>query len=273
MIQKLIFFIVAIAIIVVIPACQGGTKSSKGQSEKAEINKEQVASEVREFVYPLPTSFEVTEMLNRIEAAYIISLCNPVENVEKYLSEKSKALALGVYGADLSYSSTYNQKQQTVDYMNVSRQLVDDLDIASAIDPNIVKKLEENEGNKDKMVELITNTFYDTYEYLQQNERASVSMLVMAGSWIEALYIATHISEETFSNKEMVKIVMDQKAPLDKLMELLADFEGEAAIDETIALLAPLHTIYTSIEEGGITQQQMTDITNEVNIARHKLVE
>ena len=65
----------------------------------------------------------------------------------------------------------------------------------------------------------ITKTFYDTYEYLNNNGRGSVSVLVLAGSWVEALYISTHISEDTYNNVEMIKIIMEQKEPLNKLMD------------------------------------------------------
>ncbi|TAJ14067.1 hypothetical protein DMA11_06865 [Marinilabiliaceae bacterium JC017] len=260
-------------IIALLPSCQGGGKSSSQKTESTELKKEKVEKEVREFIYPLPTSFEVTEMLNRIEAAYILSLSNPTGNVEKYLTEKSKGLNLGVYGADLSYASTYNQKQETADYMNASKKLVDELDIAAALTPDIVEKIEQNEDNKDELVKIITNSFYDTYEYLNENGRASVSSLVMAGSWVEALYIATHISEDTFNNKEMVKIVMDQKEPLNKLMEILKGFTDNSDIQWTVELLEPLHTIYNSVEEGGITKEQMEAIAVKVKEARDKIVE
>src|SRR5690606_28686195 len=99
-------------------ACNMKRKSSGDNAESTDtLEKTRVEQDVREFVYPLPTTFEVTEMLNRIGAAYILTLSNPVSNVERYLTEKAKAINLGVYSADLSYASTYNQKQATIDYM------------------------------------------------------------------------------------------------------------------------------------------------------------
>lgn len=266
--------LVLMAIILVFPACKMGRKSSGNDSAASgELDKARVEKDVREFVYPLPTSFEVTEMLNRIGAAYILTLTNPVANVEKYLTEKSKAINLGIYGADLSYASTYNQKQEVISFMDVSKKLIDALNISGAISPDIVEQVEANQDDKDKLVEIITNSFYDTYEYLNRSDRGSVSMLVLAGSWVEALYISTHISQDTYNNKEMVKIVMEQKTSLNKLVSLMEVVKDNAAVAETLSLLANIHAIYNSIEEGAISKDQMDSIVKEINVVRTKMVE
>ena len=159
-------------------ACSSPKKPAKVEAPVAELKKDTVKKDVREFVYPLPSAFEVTEMLNRIEAAYIFSLSNPTSNVDKYLSTKSQALNLGVYSADLSYASTYNQKQQTIDFMNASTALITKLDMQSALDAKLLEKVEANIDSKEALVEIITNSFYDTYEYLNKNDRSSLSILV-----------------------------------------------------------------------------------------------
>jgi len=257
-------------VIISFTSCQGGKQ--KKAATGSEIEKEAVKSEVKKVVYPLPTSFEVTEMLNRIEAAYIFSLCNPPENIDNNITEKEKALALGVYGADLSYSSTYNQKQRILEYMNVSKKLLEELDIAAAVDANIIEEIENAENDKDKLVDIITNSFYSTYMYLHNNDREPVSLLIMTGSWVEALYIATHISDETFDNKEMVTIIMNQKEHLTKLMSLLKTYKDNPAVSEVIEVLSPLADIYTGIDEGSITKKQMKEVAKEIEVARTKIV-
>ncbi|MCG8578905.1 MAG: hypothetical protein MI866_03260 [Bacteroidales bacterium] len=258
-----------IAATMMLTACN----SKKAKKDKApEIKKEKVEKEVREFVYPLPTSFEVTEMLNRIEAAYILSLSNPASNVDKYLTEKAQALNLGIYSADLSYASTYRQQQETLDFMNSSKSLIDKLDISPALDKELLEVIENNLDNKDELVKVITNSFYNTYEYLNKNDRGSVSLLVISGSWVEALYIATHISEETFSNKEMVAIIMKQKEPLNKLMTMLEVYAANEDIKATMDDLKILQEIYNSTDEGSITMDQLDAIEKNVAVLREKYV-
>ncbi|HLW10110.1 MAG TPA: hypothetical protein VKX35_06900 [Fermentimonas sp.] len=268
------FLSILLIALLALSACKIGRKSPSDSTQPAEtLKREKVEQDVREFVYPLPTSFEITEMLNRIGAAYILNLSNPTDNVKKYLTEKSKALNLGIYSADLSYASTYNQKQTTSDYMSVSKILIDALNISAAIDPNIVSQIEAKQDDKEALVDLITNTFYDTYEHLNKNNRSAVSMLILAGSWVEGLYIVTHISEDTYNNKEMVKLVMDQKSSLNKLIELMKVTESDPAIAETLKLLKPIQNIYNSIDAGSITENQLHGITSEVNKIRATIIQ
>jgi hypothetical protein len=257
--------------IILFSACQGsGQKTKKAQEPK--IKKEEIKEEVKKVVYPLPTSFEVTEMLNRIEASYIYTLSNPPEKADSYITEKEKALALGAYGADLSYASTYNQKQRVLEYMNVSKKLLEELDISAAVDPKIIEELENAGNDKDKLVEIVTNSFYSTYSYLISNGRAPVAFLIMSGSWVEALYIATHISEETFENKEMVTIIMKEKEHLDKLMGFLEKYKSSDDVASVIEILTPLYETYNSMDATSITKQQMLEIAKEVDVARKQIL-
>lgn len=262
----------AAAILGLSGCCGNSKKTDSDSSVVTDIKKEQVRENVSEFVYPLPTPFEVTNMLNRIGASYILSLSNPAENAEKYFTEKSKALNLGVYSADLSYASTYNQKQNTIDYMNASNKLIEELDFSEAIDENLPEKIEKFENDREKLIDLISNSFYKTYEYLNKNDRAAVSVMVLTGSWVEGLYIATHISEDTYNNVEMVKIVMEQKEPLNQLMDMINEFSGSEEIKETGVMLEKLHGIFNQLDDGSISQEQMQAITTEVAAVRDAIV-
>jgi hypothetical protein len=273
--QSLIATVLSVSLM--FSACQSGkkkegTKEEKKSASVQKIEKKEIEQDVREFVYPLPTSFEVTEMLNRIGASYILTLSNPAEDVDKYLTEKKQALNLGVYGADLSYASTYNQKQETMTYMEASGKIIDALNISSSLPSDIIEQIEQNEDDKDKLVEIITNTFYDTYDYLNTNKRASVSMLVLAGSWVEALYIATNISEDTYQNKEMVKIVMEQKSSLNKLLDLMKTHDEDEAVKGVLSQLKPLADVYNMVENNAISESQMNIIIKEVREVRTDFV-
>ncbi len=249
-----------------------GCSVSGSQDKTNVMSKQDVEQNVHEFVYPLPTAFEITEMLNRIDAAYILDICNPKENVDKYVTEAKRAINMGVYSADLCYASTYNQQSNVMDYTQTIRALIDALDMTRAVDPELASKMEDNENNREGMTELISNSFYDSYDYLNRNGRGPVSLMIVAGSWIEGLYIATHISQETFENKEMIKILQSQKEPLVKLVELLGKVEGEPNLSEISNDLQPLYKIYTSVDDNSLSEEQMNNIRKEIEIVRAKVV-
>ncbi len=254
------------------PACKRAGKTG-GQSDtmKDAYAKESIESKVREFVYPLPTVFEVTEMLNEVGANYIISLTNSARNVDSYFTEKSKALNLGVYAADLAYNSTYQQKQETMYYMEAAKKLTDDLGISGVINQDLIKKVEENINNKDQLVDLISNTFYDTYDELNRTGKGNLSLLVISGSWVEALYITTNISENVYHNLEIVKIIYQQRETLNKLWGLFEENQQDEYVQEMINELKPVKEVYDSIGDS-LTEDQVTAITNEISRIREKIV-
>lgn len=261
----------ASAIVAAMAMSSCSSKQTNNNSE-APISKEAVAGDVRDFVYPLPTAFQVTDMLNEIGADYMITICNDETAVDKYLTEAKRAVNLGIYSADVCYASTYNQHQNVVKYMDVIRKLIDDLDMTKSVDPELPSKIENNENNKDELSSIITDSFYDSYEYLNKNDRGPVSLLIVSGSWIEGLFLSTHISEYTFNNKEMVKITLTQKEPLEKLMSLLDKYKGNESIDDMRNDLKPLYEIYMSVAENGISEAQCESIRDAVETIRTKAV-
>ena len=258
----------------VINSCAGKTNSEDAEKKKKIFNpmvKEAIEKEVEEFVSPLPNSFEVTQMLNNIGISYILGLSNPVTNVDRYFTEKSKALNLGVYGADLSYASTYHMKQDVMLYLEATKKLTDDLEISSAFNETLVESIEKTLDNKEELIEIITNSFNNTYDFLYQNGKASLSLLVISGSWIEGLFLTTHVSANVYHNYEIVKIIHGQKESLKKLLDILNEYKEDQIIQEFLNDLTPLKEIYDSIGET-LTEEQVNEISTAVETLREKIV-
>ena len=226
--------------------------STVPDTEEDYDSKDEVIKEISE--YPLPSSFEVTKLLVEAGASYILNLCNPVDNVNRYISLKSKALNLGVYGADLSYAATYNQTQETMQYLDVSRELLTDLEIEAGFNEDMVSSIERNLDNVDSLIIIISDSFVRTYNYLASNEQDDMSILVMAGSWIEALYITTQISLISKDNSEIIDIIADQNSSLEKLLEVMAPIR-------VIDTGADIYEGLTGLQE--IYQQSGTDFSPE----------
>lgn len=250
-----ISFIIAIITILAIVAtgCQGKTSRDTKSSEEAvateelESSKDEVVKELTD--YPLPTSFEVTRLLIDAGASYILDLCNSTNNVGKYISLKSKALNLGIYGADLSYAATYNQTQETMQYLETSSRLIDELQISTAFNQTLVDRVENNIDNVDSLINIISDSFYDSYKYLQENQQDKLSLLIMSGSWIEALYITTQITTITRENQKIVEIISDQKSTLTKLLELLDPIKDDQLIKDIYSGLSGIKSIYDNASE------------------------
>ena len=235
------------------------------------VAKEVIKSGLKEFVYPLPTSFEVIEMINDLEIGYDIGVSNLTENADKYFIEAKKAINLGIYGADLAYASTYQMKQEVMLFLETSRKLADDLGIASIYNEELISEVENSIDKKEELVELITNSFYDIYSQLNINGKANLALLGVAGSWVEALFITTQVSANVYHNIGLVKIIHKQKISLEALMDILNDNNGDEKIDKMIKELTPLYNIYETVDEN-LSEKQVNAIVTEVEKLRTQLV-
>ncbi len=254
-----------------------GLSSCTGKSPKkegAQVAEETIKKEIEEYAYPLPSAFEVTNMLNEIEASYIVGIANDPAKAESYFAEKSKAVNLGIYTADLAYATTYNQKSDIQSYFDASETLVRELDFTAAFDQDLADQIEANMDNKDKLVEIVTGMFQNAYSYLNQQGRTEMSYLVLTGTVIEGLYLTTHISENTFQNPKIIEAILFQKEPLadlEKMIEKLGDSELLKEVSEDIK---SINAVY-AMEEGttSMTEKQVIALTETVTKIRERHVQ
>lgn len=265
---KLSSLLLAVVAVMFLISC--GSKQAKEAEDTSSTPKEEAFKSVTK--YPIPTAFEVIKLLNNAGASYILSLSNPVENVDKYIPAKSKALNLGIYGADLSYASTYQMKQETMNYLKVSKKLIDELQITSAFNVEFAQRVEKNLDNKDSLIRIISDSFYDTYEFLNNNGKDNTSLLVMTGSWIEGLYITTQIAVISKNNEDMLKIVANQKEPLNKLIELMQPYAADKDVNDVVTALKPLSDIFGTIGADKITQEQFDGISKTIADVRKGII-
>lgn len=266
--------LIALVIAFALASCQSGQqKSTEAHDEVAteQETTEQQTVTVADKEYPIPTSLEITQMINEAGASYIYDLCNSVENVDKYFTEKEKAINLGIYGADLSYASTYQRKQETMLYLEASKKLIDDLNVATAFNKELANKVEMNIDNKDTLISIISESFYDTYEFLMDNGKDDLSVYILTGSWIEGLYLATQLTINSQDKTEMKEIVASQKEALEELLNIMGQNEDNEEMAELAAKLGELKTEFDKISEP-MTDEQLQAIVTKVESIRNELI-
>lgn len=244
---------------------------SQNSSKKTPLTTELQASDT--VSYPIPTAYEVTDLINRSGAAYIFDVTNPASKVDAYLTEAEKALNLGVYGADLAYATTYNQTQETMSYLKVLKQLVDELQVTTNLNAQLAQKVEEhiNENNKDSLIHVITRSFHDTYAFFVDNGKDNTSILVMSGMWVEALYLLTRVTTTSANPEDLMPVVAAQKQPLEKLMTFI---ENNASSDDVAQLQTQLQPIVDEFASIGkdITFAQVKQLFSVAEKVRAEII-
>lgn len=271
MIIKTFRYILMAAVVVAIAV---GCKGKKAKvAESIELSKEETFESLAN--YPIPTSFDILQLINKAGAGYIVSMCNSTENIGQYLTEKQKAMNLGIYGADLAYSTVYQMTQEVMNYLNVSKKLIEDLNINIGFNRELAQDVERNINNKDSLISIITNSYFDTYKYLNNSGRDNLSLMVLAGSWIEGLFITSEIAYTSANNADFLSILASQKASLSVLMELIDNHKADNAdLAELSNLLAPVSEVFASVADDAntLTAEQFKQLSEAVSKARNAMV-
>ena len=215
------------------------------------IKKEVILSPgTQDLLNRFPTPFELTKMLEESGATYIFSLTNPPANVDKYFTQKTKALNLGVYSTDLAYSSTFQRTSETEKFMYCTGKLAGDLGIAGVYDKNLAKKINFNQATRDSLVALVKRFFGETNNFLRRNNRNQVAILVAAGSFAEGLYIASSLCQFSPENQLIAQAIVKQQRLLDKLLVILGEYGLDSTIKPVADELAKLRPVFSDFGLG-----------------------
>ncbi|MBR5432920.1 MAG: hypothetical protein IK117_00620 [Bacteroidales bacterium] len=261
---KLFRLLIVLGLLSGIVSCSNSDKKSSSSTEDAvdqELQeKQQVVNDVKKVMYSLPSPVETTLLLKKAGAGYDESLLNPTSNSNKYNTDKQKALNLGVYGADLSYASIFEQDQTIMQYMNVSKKLAIGLDLLAAIDQSIIDRLEANHDNRDSVIRIISETFLNSNSTLKEDNRPEMAALILAGGWVEALYLATQLTKDVVKDKDLVERIVEQKLSFGEMEKLLGVYTDNPDIAEVLTQLQPISQAFNAIE---IVKSGIETITDE----------
>ncbi len=255
------FLIVATFIFAALSA--GSCKNDKNSDNKDTVvintdslNFDEKVEQAKEIFYSLPAPHEVATFLIQNDNTYFdIELLNSVQQAINYTTEASQAYNLGVYSADLSYASLFEQNQIVINYMATSKKLAEQLGILEAFDQETIKALEENVNNRDEVMRIISETFMDSDAYLQENERHEIGAMILIGGWIEGVYLAIKLSNgDPRSNIPLASSILEQQLSLELMVMFLKDFKGGEYLQNMKTDLVSLYDLYNSIE---------TDVTDD----------
>jgi hypothetical protein len=252
--------------------------SNTGQTDENAVDSTlSVEDQAEKLVYPMPTPLEITDMLNKAGASYIIGISNRPEYVDKYFTESAKALNLGVYGADLSYSATYEMSQETMNFFMCTKKLRDGLDIQTPGNENVSNRIEANIENKDSIYNILTTSFTTTFDYLNDNGKGAVAVMVLAGGFVEGLYLSTELASMIDKNSDILQGIADQKVTLDKLMPLMETYKENQNVSDVLKNLSTIKLAYDELKtvdnKVTMTTDSFKKIRKEVGILRKKVVE
>ncbi len=205
------------------------------------------------------------------------SLLNSTENVKYYNTSKSRAVNMGVYGAELNYLIHFEQTQKSMLYMIASKQLADMIGVAMAFDQQTVEEYQTNVENKDSLINIIFVVYDNAKRMLKNEEQFMLSTLVIVGSWIENMYVTTEIFERTKSaslKSKLITKVIEQKEYLKNIILAIESLdEGDNVfVTEMMSDLKNIVAVYEGIGDRVLSEDDVHLINSEIKKVRARVV-
>lgn len=198
--------------------------------------------------YQIPTPNEFFSVIKEVGGSSRPELMNPVANSEKYVETRFKAINFGVYSADLAYASCYEIGKSALEYFKAVRKMGDELDISAAFDESIFNRIEENLANGDSLVTISNESYFDAYNYLEENDRGNVLALVVAGGWLESMYIVMNLAGDYKDNNQLIHRIAQQKLTLDNVIGFMDKYKDDPMVGTTIEDLNEIGMIYETLD-------------------------
>jgi len=244
-------------------------------------------------LFSVPSPIQTAMLIQKTGITYDKSVLNIANKVNTYATDFSKAMNLGVYGADLGYVSLYSQTQDALGYLASIKQLSDKLGLSAAFEGPLMERIQKNITNKDSMSTLVGLAYRASDAYLKDNQRMDVSTLILTGGWIESMHFAT-MAYKAKPNEAIRYRIAEQKQALMSILKIIRTNASEEAVKLT-EQLNDLSKVYEQIQfnykfaepttdtarkvtyinsttEVVVTDEQITQICDKVAAIRTKIV-
>ncbi|MCZ2355677.1 MAG: hypothetical protein LC115_03130 [Bacteroidia bacterium] len=251
---------------------------------------------VGDIIKTVPSPVEIATLVKKSGANFNAKMLNPAQNAAKYTKTYKQGLNMGVYGADLGYAALYSQTQESRSLLEAVNKLGTALNILGAFELETIKGVEANLDKPDSLIQLVTEQFKMADAHLKQTDRADIGILVMAGGWVEGLYLSTQLIKAK-SNPAIETRVGEQKVSLGSLIALVETYKDkEGFVDlakDLNDLKASFDKVTISYEEAApntkksgdtaeltintkskveISKEVMAEITKKIEAFRNKIV-
>ena len=252
---------------VLFSACKNGSNNpnmdlntvitEQGQDSDPSISEESM----NEIIESLPSPVEIATLIKASGTRFNEKYLNSKDNLHLYTTDNEKALAMGIYAGDLGYINIYSKAYLSMSYLGVIKSLANDLHVGQFFDFETIKRLAENSDKLDSLLFLTTLNFSRMDNYLRSQKRSKLSVLIVTGTWMESLYLASEVVKGNMDS-DIRERIAEQKMILDQVMLLLSVYDNDAFFKDLNYSLAPLKKVYDKVT---ITYTYREPETKEIN--------
>lgn len=263
--KKILITASALLLMFFMYSCSGGDES---KSEEQILSETDTKANVQinkavfdEMIQSLPQPIEIANIINKANMPFSKEILVPSENSEDYPDKHSQSMAFGAYGVDLGYINLNDKKLYVIEYLEAIKNLSEKLKVDHFFDFQTLYELNKNRHNADSLIHISTRNFNKIDEFLREQNRGELSVLMLIGAWTEGMYMFGRLYEKD-SNEEILKRIGEQKVVFENITLIL---EKLSKIDYFMKLKADVVPVKTAFDKVQISYIYHQPETQEVN--------
>lgn len=266
--KKIGYFLLPVATGLILSSC-GGDDNKTDETDNVSVDSVKTETTnnnaVSETFFQVPSPGEMLTFIKLVggKGNKNTTFLNSPNNLSNYTDNKSKAINFGIYSCDLSYCSIFDIGSEALKYFRTVKTMGDQVGVSTAVNPEIMKRLEKNIGNSDSLAVITDDVYFTSFEALEGSKQGPTLALVVAGGWIESIYIATNLTKYE-ANSPVIERLADQKYTLENLVEFLKKHEADQNVEAVKKDFEGLLAEFNKIEQKDISANAKDDKTKKM---------
>lgn len=265
--MKKIFFLLGLVLILSCDDDNSNKNSYKGSSDDLKVN--EAFETAKQIFYSLPSPVETAMIIENTDVEFSDDYVLQLKAADLYETTTEQAINLGVYSADLSYLTMFDQTQYSLEYISVCKKLAEQMGIMNVISDSVLTEIQTKLKNRDEVMNIISEQFMQINAYLEENDRGVSASLIVFGGWIEGLYLSVMlVGDDVNNNPQLLQMIYDQQISLEDLVSLLQIYKDNDEVNNYLTEIQELKHIYEEIDYA-ITQENFDKIHAKVKMIRN----
>ncbi|MGV9011198.1 MAG: hypothetical protein ACOH13_01255 [Flavobacteriales bacterium] len=245
----------AATLVVLLPACNGpaGEHSVNADADSLSVkpNSNGQLLNVQGKLFSIPSPVQTALLIKKANLPYRQMLPLNTDSLQRFTSKEKRALALGMYGADLAYRTVYKDGQAAIKSLKAIEQLSNQLNLGNAFDKDLMEGFIRNLSVEDSLLRFSGKAYRSADRYLKTDKQEDVSASVLAGGWVEGLYLSLGDATDKLDPKVATRLA-EQQNTLTNLIGLLVQAKTQPALvkqlEELKAALVDVKVTYVFVK-------------------------
>lgn len=263
-IKRITFLVISMTFTSLLIVSCNNNSNSTGENgiDSTEVDTVSTQEMMSDIVYQIPSPDELFGLIKSSGCKFRDDVLSPEKT--SYESKSSQELNLGIYAADLAYLAAFEKFQQSLKYFSKVKTMSDQIGLSTAIGTEMYDRLEQNMSNTDSLLDITNNSYYNVIQKLEETGNGKTLALIMAGGWIESMYIAVNLVGKYSETDVNIQRIASQKLTFNNLLQNLDKYKDQPDVSEQITELNKIKSVYEQIKKETIEQNTKVDTSKVV---------